>query len=185
MKYWLYVIIKLLRKITEHLAIYLHYHIFEVWVFTFHALFKLIKKKKCTVLLNTTATKPECEPIPKCNYSISRGKPLQRFPALQVTFKARLQLRCKYSVRRGIGTFSSLSWGPATCEELAEQRQRQRSPRQHRSQRCCCCLQHEPGRGERPVAAALLPAKPAWIGGKRGNLLPGKMTFNRFQSDFC
>lgn len=48
----------------------------------------LIKKKKVYVLLNTTATKPKCEPILKCNYSISRGKPLQRFPALQVTFKA-------------------------------------------------------------------------------------------------
>lgn len=61
------------------------------------------------VLLNTTTTKPKCEPILKCNYSISRGKPLQRFPALQVTFKAQPQLRCKCSVWCGIGALSSLS----------------------------------------------------------------------------
>lgn len=31
---------KIIEKITEHLAIYLYYSIFEVWILIFHALFK-------------------------------------------------------------------------------------------------------------------------------------------------
>lgn len=31
---------KTIEKITEHLAIYLYYSIFEVWIFIFYALFK-------------------------------------------------------------------------------------------------------------------------------------------------
>lgn len=73
---------KTIEKITEHLAIYLSYSIFEVWIFIFYALFKW------AVLLNTNTKKPKCESMLKCNYSISSSKPLQVFTDLQVLPKA-------------------------------------------------------------------------------------------------
>lgn len=73
---------KTIEKITEHLAIYLYYSIFEVWIFIFYALFKW------TALPNTNTKKRKCESMLKCNSSISSSKPLQVFTDLQVILKA-------------------------------------------------------------------------------------------------